>query len=168
LSYEIEKVDIEGNEERLDDEESVFVTLTEQETGYSTTVSYPSEAETVLLIPGTYTISGSLVSDSPFDITIDADAFEKCTSAPVITIGGLFGFEDDASCTDVEYYETELEMAASGGLELEWDADRYELDDASHVTIFVTSPGHAETEEDLEAILAYLDYGLGYKEPELS
>ncbi|MSR86356.1 hypothetical protein EXS74_03090 [Candidatus Woesearchaeota archaeon] len=168
LSYDIQIVDAEGNVRDPTSDDVLFVTLTEEETGYTTTLSYPYQGESVLLIPGTYTVDGKLISDVPFDISIDPSSYTKCTSVPQISLGGLFGLGDDTSCTDVEISEVDLQSVLTGGVEHSWDADRYELQDASHITFYVTSPGMPESAEDLEDVYTYIDSGLGYREPEFT
>lgn len=168
LSYDIKLVDFDGNVQDLASDDTVFVTLAEEDTGYSTSVSSPSTEGTVILIPGTYTISGQLVTDSPFDILIDQQAYTKCTSLPTFSIGGLFGLEDDASCTDVTIEQQQLDQAAAGGLTLHWTPDRDELAAASHIIIYVTTYGEPQTEDDLDDLLTLLELGVGGKEPELS
>lgn len=167
LSFDIEVVDSKGNVRSSHSGESLFVTLTEKETGYSTVVSSPGVAESVLLIPGVYTVEGQMVSDVDFSISIDARAYTKCVSVPQVGIGGLFGLSDDTSCTDVETDAQELEHALTGAVTSEWFLDRYDLQDASHVTFYVTSPGTPETLEQAQDLFAYVDAGFGAKEPEL-
>ena len=168
LSYDLQIVDAEGNTRVPTSDEVLFVTLTEEETGYTTTVSYPYQSDTLLLIPGSYTLDGNLVSDVPFDISIDPSSYTKCTSVPQISLGGLFGLDDDTSCTDVELSEVELQSSLTGGVHRTWDLDRYDLQDASHVTFYVSSPGLPEDVDEIEEVYAYVDSGLGYKEPDLS
>ena len=168
LSYDIQIVDADGNVREPTSEDVLFVTLTEAETGYATTVSYPYQSDTMLLIPGTYTVDGKLISDVPFDISIDPSSYTKCSSVPQISLGGLFGLSEDTSCTDVDISEVDLQSALTGGVDHSWEADRYELQDASHVTFYVTSPGVPESASDLEDVYTYIDSGLGYKEPEFS
>lgn len=168
LSYDIAIVDAEGNVRNPKSDEVLFITLSEEETGYGITVSYPYQSDSLLLIPGDYSIEGKLVSEVPFDISIDPSKYTKCTSVPQVSLGGLFGFENDADCTDVEISEVELQTALAGGVDNQWKLDRYELQDASHVIFYVTSPGLAEDLDELEEVYAYVDSGLGFKEPELS
>ena len=167
MSYSIEIVDADGNTRTATSDEILFVTLTEENTGYSTTISYPYQSESILLIPGEYQVQGKLVSEVPFDISIDSSSYTKCTSVPAISLGGLFGFEDDADCTEVEISEVDLQSALAGGVDNKWEVDRYDIDDVSHVTFYVTSPGLPEDIDEMEEVYAYIDSGLGYKEPEL-
>lgn len=168
LTYDIAVVDAEGNVRNPASDEVLFVTLTDKDTGYSTTVSYPYTSDSLLLIPGEYSVQGNLVSEVPFDISIDSSEYTTCTSVPHISLSGLFGFENDADCTDVEISEVELQTALAGGVDRSWQLDRYDVQDASHVTLYVTSPGLPEDVDELEEVYAYVDSGLGYKEPELS
>jgi len=168
LSYDIHIVDAEGNTRSPKSDEVLFVTLTEENTGYSRTVSYPYQSENILLLPGTYQIQGKLVSEIPFDVSLDPSSYTKCTSVPQVSLGGLFGFEDDTDCTDVEISEVELQNALAGGVDNTWELDRYDLQGASHVTFYVSSPGLPENIDELEEVYAYVDSGLGYKEPELT
>jgi len=167
LTYEIKLIDEDGNEDSLSNDDIAMVTLTEEETGYTVIVSHPETADTILLIPGTYEVSGTLVSESSFDIEIPADSFTKCTSVPMLALNGLFGTEDDTSCIDVDVDEYDTDSGLSGGVELTWTVDRDDLNVADHVTFFVTSPGVPEDMDDIEEIMTYLDMRLGMSEPEL-
>jgi hypothetical protein len=167
LSYDIKVVDVDGNVESLSTDDVAIVTLVEQSTGETVTASYPKNTGTVVLSAGTYEISGTLVSDSPFDIVIPASSYEKCTSLPVLSLSGIFGLESDASCVDVETDETELDTAYTGSTNLDWELDRDELASSSHVTFYVLSPGTPEDEGELEELYNYLDLGIGQREPDL-
>ena len=168
MDYEIVVIDEDGNERDTDSDDTIIITLTEQETGYTTTVSHPKNGETVTLVPGNYELVGTLVTESPFDIEVPASSYEKCTSVPLLSLGGLFGLSDDTSCIDVEVEGSELSSGLSGGLEISWNPDRDELTSAESVTFYVTSPGTPSSEEELESVYAYLDTQLGMKEPEFS
>ncbi len=168
LTFDVDVVDLEGETRRATSDESLIIKLTEQSSGYSTSLFYPTDKETVLLVPGTYDVVGQLITESPFDIVIDGSSYEKCVSNPVFSLGGLFGLESDASCIDVDVSEVQLDSVVAGGLTMEWTPDRYELADASHVTFYVTSPGEPENEEELEDVLTYLELGIGNKGPEFT
>jgi hypothetical protein len=167
LNYDIKIVSTEGIVRTPTSEDTIFVTLVEKETGYTTTVSNPKNGETVQLIPGTYEIEGTLVTESSFDIIIPEYDYTTCTSVPQFSLGGLFGLQPDTSCTGVEVEEAELEQALSGGVSLTWVADRAELASASEVTFYVTSPGKPETIEEIEQVQDVLDTRVGTRQPEL-
>jgi hypothetical protein len=166
LTYDIMIVDTEGNVRSPEDDEALIVTLTE-EGGYTTTAYYPSESSTVLLIPGVYQVEGEAVGESSFNIDVDPTAFTKCSSVPQISLGGLFGL-GDSSCTDVTTKAESVDMALFGGVKSTWNLGRYELQDAGHITFYVTSPGKPENEDEVSDVYSYVDTGMGFKEPELS
>jgi len=165
LTYDIKIVDQDGNTRSPRSDEVLFVTLTEEDSGYITTASHPEGSETILLIPGTYQVDGTMVSDVLFDINIDASSYEKCSSISLVSLFGLFNSE---TCADIDVDALELENAISGGVDLSWEPERSDLNVASHVTFYVTSPGEPEDLDEVEEVLAYLDTGLGFREPELS
>jgi len=168
LSYDIKLVDLEGNVRAPRSDEVLFVTLSEEATGYTTTVTYPYQSESILLIPGTYRIDGKLVSDVPFDVTVDPQSLTTCTAVPEISLGGLFGLGENTRCTDIETDTVEIQSALTGGVTARWDLDRSSLAGANHVRLYVTALGDPEALDEEEELLNYLDTGLGFKEPELS
>jgi len=121
----------------------------------------------VLLIPGVYDVEAQAVGESSFNVNIDPTTFTKCISVPQISLGGLFGL-GDSSCTDVTTEEMSIDMAMFGGAKNVWNLGRSELQYASHVTFYVTSPGYPENEDELSEVYSYVDTGIGFKEPELS
>jgi hypothetical protein len=168
LTYEVKVIDPEGNVRTPTSDETLFVTLAEQDTGYTTTVSHPRAGETITLIPGTYDVVGTMISDAPFDIKIPGSTFKTCSAVPILGLGGLFGTAPDTSCSDVQVDDIELEQSLSGGIELVWVADRDDLRVARHVTFYVTSPGSPDSLEELEEALSFIDTGIGQREPQLS
>lgn len=168
LTYDIQVVDANGNTREATSSDVLFITLTEKDTGYTTTVTYPSESDRILLIPGTYTLSGKLVSAVPFDIKIDPSSYTKCISSPKIGLGGIFGLGSDTSCTNVDVSGADLQSALAGGVDHTWLVDRSVLQDASHVTFYVTSPGVPSNPDQIADVNSYIDSGMGYKEPAFS
>ncbi|MBT3985258.1 hypothetical protein HOD38_00880 [archaeon] len=166
LSYDIMIVDIEGNERAPTSDESIFITLTEED-GFIANAYYPEYEGTVEIIPGSYSVYATLIKEGDYDISVNGQSFEKCVSVPMVGIGGIFGLEKD-QCYDVDLDDLNLDHAMTGGLELTWDIDRYELDSASKVTFYVTEVGEPTQIEDLEEIYSALDTGMYMREPELS
>ena len=168
LNYEIKIIDENGIVSSLDSEDTVLISLVDEETGYTAYASNPKNEDTIELVPGTYTVYGTLVSDAPFDIVIPASSYTKCESSPILGLGGIFGLESDTSCVDVDIDELELNSALEGGVDLTWKVSRSELSSASKLTLYVTSPGEPQEVEDVETIYNYLETQLGQMEPELS
>jgi hypothetical protein len=167
FTYDIVIVDADGNERKPGSDDTVVMTLVETVTGYTVTASHPENTGILTLAAGTYEITGSLINDAPFDIVIPESSYEKCTSLPMLSISGIFGLESDSSCVDVDVAKTEFSTAYSGNINVVWEVSRDELSDNKHVTLFVFSPGEAESKEELEDIYNFLELGLGQREPEL-
>ncbi len=169
IEYELRVVDAEeGTTREATSEDTIIVTMTDEETGYAVSLINPNEDNLIKLSAGTYKIEGSLVSEVDFDIEIPESSYTSCTSNPLMSLGGLFGLESDASCVDVDTEGFELQSAMSGGVDQEWTVDRDDLARASMLTIYVTSPGVPENYDDLDSISAYLDTKIGQVEPELT
>ena len=164
LTYDIKAVDADGTTRSLDSDETVYINLFEQDSGYSVTVYYPESDGTVSLIPGTYEVEGVMMQDGGFDINIPAQSLQSCTTTSVLGLGGIFGGE---SCVDVDMSEYELDSVLSGGVDLVWEPNRYELYDATHVTFYVTAPVSVESEDDVEDAYAAYETAMGMVEPEL-
>jgi hypothetical protein len=164
LNYEILVVDYDGNVRDLDDDETVYLSLTEEE-GYGATANYPYIENTVELIPGTYSIFATLIKEGG-GVSVNGQSFEKCVSAPMMGIGGIFGLERD-KCYDVDLDDVDLDSMMTGGLELTWETDRYELDSASKITFYVLEAGVPESVDELEEVYSSLETGIGMIEPEL-
>jgi len=164
LEYEIKIVDYEGDVREIGSDETVYLSLTEEE-GYSTTANYPYSENSIELIPGTYSIFATLIKEGG-DISVNGESFEKCVSAPILGLGGIFGLERD-KCYDVDLEDVDLDSIMTGGLEMTWETDRYELDSASKVIFYVLEAGVPESVEDLEEVYSSLETGIGMIEPEL-
>jgi hypothetical protein len=168
LNYDIKVLDVEGALRSVVSDEVLIVTLTERETGYTTTVASPDGPDTVELIAGTYDVEGTMVTDSPFDIVIPQSSYTACSAVPQFSLQGLFGTAPNTDCVDVLSEEFEVEQSLSGGVDLSWYADRGALGSASKVTFYVTSVGSPESIENMEEVLSFLDTGVGFREPTLS
>ncbi len=168
IEYDLRIVDTDGTTREATSEDTIIVTMTEEETGYTVTLINPNDENFIELSAGTYDIQGTLVSDVDFDIEIPESSYTTCTSNPLMSLGGLFGLDSGSSCVDVDTEAFELESAMSGGVDQEWSVDRDELADASLLTIYVTSPGVPENYDELDSVSAYLDIKIGQVEPELT
>lgn len=168
LRYDLQVVDASGNTRAPTSGETLYVTLTNKDTDYSTSVSYPAQSESVLLSPGTYTVTGQMISDVDFTVNVDPSSYTKCVTNPEVGIGGLFGFTSDQSCTDITLNAVQLQSALTGGVSQSWHVGRDALSSASRVTFYVTSPGTPSSASDVGDVYNYIDSGLGGKEPVLS
>jgi len=166
LSYDIKVVDGDGNTRSLKSDETAYIGLTEQSTGYSTSVFYPDDGTGVLeIIPGTYDVQGVMMQEGGFDINVPAQTLQSCTSNPVSGLTGIFGMGE--SCVDVDMSDYELDSVLSGSVELVWEPNRADLYDATHVTFYIAAPMEVDSAEDVEEAYALYEASLGMVEPEL-
>ncbi|MAG77889.1 hypothetical protein CL616_00830, partial [archaeon] len=162
--YEIRIVDYDGNERSPTSDETIYFSLVEEE-GYTATAFYPYDDSKIELIPGEYSLFATLIKEGGKGISVNGQSFEKCVSAPVLGLGGIFGLERD-KCYDVELDDFNLDSLMTGGLELTWEPDRFEMDLANEVVFYVLEVGEPQDVEDLEEVYSLLEMGIGMKEPE--
>jgi len=165
LSYEIKAVDLDGIVRALTSDEIVYIGLTDEDSGYSTFVYYPYSDQEVVLVPGVYQVEGVLMQDKGFDINIPSQVLQGCTSTSAFSLTGIFGLGE--TCTDVNLDSIDLQSVLGGGVDIEWEPDRFDLYNAEHITFYVTEPYDVQSQDDIEEAYTMYEMNLGNLEPEL-
>ncbi|MFH1971886.1 MAG: hypothetical protein ABIJ18_00225 [archaeon] len=164
LDYEIKIVGYNGDVRSPTTKETVYLTLTEEE-GYVASAYYPTDDNQIELIPGSYSLYGTLIKENGLDISVNGKQFEKCVSVPMKGIAGIFGLEKD-ECYNVDLADVNLDSYMTGGVEMQWETDRNAMDSASKIIFYITEAGEPEEVDDLADVYSSFETGIGMVEPE--
>ena len=97
---------------RLAEGEKAFVSMTDSENEFSSSLIYPDQKE-IKLIPGNYEVYAYILKDTK-GITIRGETKEICIDVPEAGIAGLFG-ATTKKCVNVDIPSTELTNVMVGG-----------------------------------------------------
>lgn len=127
--------------------EQLFFQLTNKDTSvpYSTSINYPSEDNTIQLMPGEYSISSYVMGNSTWPITTPKQLTQHCYNVG----GSLFGIfgNGEEKCTTLEIPETKMYNAIKGGANFDFNFDQQSLASNSELVIYTMAspiPGDME------------------------
>lgn len=126
------------------DDETVYITLTEEDKEYSTSIVYPDEQK-VKLIPGNYKVSIMMVSEG--EIEIPSKTIEKCVKVPE-GIEGIVG-KTEKKCITFEIPSMELDKTISGKADFDLMINTDDL--TNNKIIFHVPYKQIKTYEDLQS-----------------
>lgn len=143
------KVNVEvlrGGSGSLREDETVYITLINEDDDYSASVIYPSQ-NTVELISGNYRANIYMIKEG--SATIPGREVENCIEVPSGGIGTLVG-ATDTKCITTKIPSVDLDNVVSGAAEFDFSVDAHEL--RSEVTFYVPYQGTPRTFDDLSQI----------------
>lgn len=144
--------------------EAATVTLINDESGYSTTIT--SEDNSAQLIPGNYKASSMVIASSDSGFEIPGRDITRCVKVPVKGITGIFGAEEE-KCFTASTESISLDNVIIGGSEQEFIIPQ-DLYDSNEITFYVPVSGIPSTPEQLSGVIESIDIGANSRPPRLA
>ncbi|MFH1332330.1 MAG: hypothetical protein ABIH63_03535 [archaeon] len=139
--------------------EKIVFNFVNEEAGYSTSFIYPDDKK-LKLISGDYEVTSYVVEESPFEITIQGQDVEHCTTVPK-GILGIFGVEEE-KCSSVNIPPTKLKTLIKGGANFKFTVNRNDLASATRVVLYTVSEKTPSTYEELADVYSSLQEQKSY------
>ncbi len=154
-----------GFERNPTENEAVTITLTNDDSEYSTLIT--SDDRMIQLVPGRYRLTSLVIASSDEGFEIPGREITRCVKVPVTGITGIFGAEEE-KCFSTSTESITLQSVIVGGSEQEFTIPPEGLYESSDITFYVPVSGIPSTPEQLSGVVESIDIGIGTRPPRLA
>ena len=134
LGYNIELFDMAYRQPTTS--ETVVIQLNEPNLKYSTSIAYPSDKETITLLPGTYDVTAYVMEKDSSGITIKGKEIKHCTKTPMKSVLGIFGLTE-TDCSKTKVPDMTITEVIKSGTKFTWTVPRNSLFNSKNVTFYL-------------------------------
>ena len=145
-----------GNIE-LEDDEKVFISMTDSEKEFSASLIYPDQ-DSINLIPGNYEVYAYIMKETK-GITVKGERKEVCSEVPKSGIEGWFG-GTEKKCVTVNIPSTKLDNVIVGGAKFNMYVNEGDL--MNNLEFYMPFKGIPRSFEDLSMINLEVDKNFVY------